>query len=305
MARFYNPIHDGSQGIPGPQGIQGEQGEQGTQGIQGVQGETGAALTVLGSYPDRVAFDAASLTGNAGEAWLIISDGSLLVWNVLTNVWDDAGDLQGPQGIQGEQGIQGVQGLQGIQGIQGVKGDTGLTGAKGDQGIQGIQGVKGDTGATGAAGGFGYYGSFFDELDQTGTNGSIQAMRVRTTDFSNGVTANGTNHTQLTMAHAGKYNIAFSAQIHQTNSSSIVNIWLAKNGTAMEWTNTKCAITANNPYYVAAWNFFVDAAANDYYEIMWSADSANAILEAEAAVGSGATLHPAVPSVIITVNQVG
>jgi hypothetical protein len=156
-----------------------------------------------------------------------------------------------------------------------------------------------------AEGNFGYCGSFFDELDQTGTANSIQAMRVRTTDISNGITADGTNHTQLTMAHAGKYNIAFSAQLHQTNSSSTVNIWLAKNGTAMSWTNTKIAITANNPYYVAAWNFFVDANAGDYYEVMWSSDSANTVIEAEAATGSGATLHPAIPSVIITVNQVG
>lgn len=181
----------------------------------------------------------------------------------------------------------------------------GSTGPAGSTGPTGPTGGVGSTGPTGSAGGFGYCGSFFDELDQTGTNGSIQAMRVRTTDFSSGVSTTGTNKTQIRMANAGKYNIAFSAQLHQTNSSSIVNIWLAKNGTAMAWTNTKCAITANNPYYVAAWNFFVNAAADDYFEIMWSSNSNNTVIEAEPATGSGATLHPEIPSVIITVNQVG
>jgi hypothetical protein len=145
-----------------------------------------------------------------------------------------------------------------------------------------------------------YHGSFFDELDQNGTNGSVQAMRMRTTDFSYGVSTTGTNKTEIRMANTGKYNIAFSAQLHQTNSSSVVNIWLAKNGTAIPWSNTRCSITANNPYYVAAWNFFVNANANDYYEIMWTADSANAVIEA-----LPANAHPATPSVIVTVNQVG
>jgi hypothetical protein len=117
-------------GPPGPQGVQGEQGEQGLQGEQGIQGEVGAALTVLGSYPDLAAFQAGagSNPGNPGEAWLLISDGSLMVWNTDTSVWDDVGDLQGPQGQQGIQGIQGEQGEQGVQGIQGDPGPAGLPG---------------------------------------------------------------------------------------------------------------------------------------------------------------------------------
>lgn len=281
MARFYNPD------LLGPQGIQGEQGTQGIQGEQGVQGETGAALTVLGSYPDLAAFNAAALTGNAGDAWLLLSDGSLLVWNTGTNVWDDAGDLQGPQGVQGVQGVKGDQGIQG------------------EQGIQGIQGIKGDKGDVGSTGGFGYYGSFFDENDQTCTIDSIQAMRLRTTDSSSGVSTNGVNKTQILMANVGKYNIAFSAQINQGNSSAVVNIWLSKNGTPVNWSNTKVDITSNTPYSVSAWNFFVDANAGDYYEIMWSSTKASTRLAAGAATGSGPTFHPAIPSVIVTVNQVG
>jgi hypothetical protein len=56
----------------------------------------------------------------------------------------------------------------------------------------------------------------------------------------------------------------------------------------------------NNAKQVAAWNFFVDAAANDYFEIMWySLDSKVQI------TANIATTRPAIPSIILTVNQVG
>lgn len=146
--------------------------------------------------------------------------------------------------------------------------------------------------------------SYFSTVDQGPyTVNTINAMTLNNTDWQTGIVLQ--NGSQIKMTNAGKYNIAFSAQMHQTNSSSITNIWIAKNGTAVAQTNTKIATTANNPYTVAAWNFFVDAAAGDYYQIMWSSDSSHTVLEAEAATGSGATLHPAIPSVIITVNQVG
>jgi hypothetical protein len=146
--------------------------------------------------------------------------------------------------------------------------------------------------------------SYYSTVDQGPfTANTINPMTVNVTDWQTGISV--ANSSKITFANAGKYNIAFSAQMHQTNSSSLTNIWLAKNGTAMAYTNTKVATTANNPYTVAAWNFFVNAAAGDYYQIMWSSDSNHTVLEAEAATGSGATLHPEIPSVIVTVNQVG
>ena len=136
--------NSGGGGIVGPQGPVGPQGTQGVQGVQGVQGDTGAqgsagnSVTLLGSYADLAAFNAGagSLPGaNIGDAWILLSDGSLMTWN--GTVWFDAGDIKGPQGDQGIQGIQGPQGEQGIQGVQGI------------QGIQGIQGVQGAMGVSG------------------------------------------------------------------------------------------------------------------------------------------------------------
>jgi hypothetical protein len=146
--------------------------------------------------------------------------------------------------------------------------------------------------------------SYYSTVDQGPyTADAIQAMTLNTTDWQTGITLESGSHIKMT--NAGKYNIAFSAQLHQTNSSGVVNIWLAKNGTPIAYTNTKMSITANNPYYVAAWNFFVNANALDYFQIMWSSSDNHTIIEYEPATGSGATLHPEIPSLIVTVNQVG
>ena len=114
-------------GPAGPQGVQGVQGTQGVQGDTGPQGTAGNSVTILGSYADYAAFlaGAGSLPGtNIGDAWILLSDGSLMSWN--GTAWFDAGDIKGPPGDQGPQGIQGVQGTQGIQGIQGPAGLPGL-----------------------------------------------------------------------------------------------------------------------------------------------------------------------------------
>jgi hypothetical protein len=118
------------EGIVGPQGPQGPQGVQGMQGVQGdtgPQGTAGNSVTILGSVADYAAFLAgpgSSPGANIGDAWILLSDGSLMSWN--GTVWFDAGDIKGPPGDQGPQGEQGVQGVQGIQGVQGPTGLTGL-----------------------------------------------------------------------------------------------------------------------------------------------------------------------------------
>ena len=148
--------------------------------------------------------------------------------------------------------------------------------------------------------------SYYSTQDQTGTDGSIQAHTLNVIGWENGIQL--VDNSKIKFLHAGKYNIAFSDQWHHTGgggSGNIVNIWLAKNGTAIEDTNTKVVVNTNNPYYVAAWNFFVNAVVNDYYQIMWSADTTTIKLEHEAGSGSGASRIPSVPSVILTVNQVG
>jgi collagen type VII alpha len=162
-----NPGPQGDQGVQGPKGdtgntgAQGPKGDTGNTGAQGPKGDTGTALTVLGNYPTLSAFTSANLTGSAGDAWLILSTGTLMVWDTLTSAWFDAGDLQGPagpvgaKGDTGEQGVPGPKGDTGEQGVQGPlgpQGVPGVQGSKGDTGLTGTQGPKGDKGDTGEQG---------------------------------------------------------------------------------------------------------------------------------------------------------
>lgn len=265
-------------GPQGPQGIQGIQGPQGVEGPQGIQGETGAALTVLGSYPDLASFlaGAGGSPGAPGTAWIIESDGSLYVWNTATNAWEDVGDLQGPQGIQGIQGPQGEQGIQGVQGIQGI------------------------------AGGFGYLGSFYDTTNQTGNAGAVLTMGLNNSDpWNNGVSLVSGN--RITIANPGVYNIQFSAQMVKNagNTATHAHIWLSQNGLDVPISASQLGFPSNSVYVVAAWNFFFKTTvANEYVQLKWEINSnVNNAIVVTSAAPSGTV--PAIPGLIVTVNQVG
>ena len=150
-----------------------------------------------------------------------------------------------------------------------------------------------------------YHGSFYDTTDQTSTTGQILAMRLNTPDISNGVTVVNNvlgQPTRITVANNGTYNIQFSAQLQRPQggggNSSDINIWLALNGNPVPWTNTRLTVQANARYLVAAWNWFIQLTAGQYVEIMWSQQDAIYLAAEPAGV------HPAIPSVIVTVNQI-
>jgi hypothetical protein len=109
--------------------------------------------------------------------------------------------------------------------------------------------------------------------------------------------------TRITMLVPGKFNIQFSAQLFKTSGGAPqkANIWLRKNEVDVPATNTHTAPINSNQYNLAAWNFFVDANQNDYFEIMWV--GTDIIIQYEAA--DVVIPHPSTPSVILTVNKVG
>lgn len=136
-------------------------------------------------------------------------------------------------------------------------------------------------------------------------------MILRSTAEANGVsiTSNGTYPTRITFTNPGTYNIQFSAQFHNTGgggSGNTCNIWFRLNGSDLPNSDTKLTVPSNAPYVVGAWNFVETTTAGQYVEIIWSTDNANIILENEPAVTSppSAFAHPAIPSVIVTVQQI-
>jgi hypothetical protein len=151
------------------------------------------------------------------------------------------------------------------------------------------------------------YGAFQDGTDQTAANTTTAyAITFDTTDFNNGVTLS--NSSRLNVSQAGIYNIQFSVQFkNTTNDGQDVDIWFKKNGTNIDNSNSRFHLSqrksAGDPsHLIAALNFFVSLAANDYVEIMWRPTSTSVSIEHFAT--SSTPTRPAVPSVIATVSFV-
>jgi hypothetical protein len=160
----------------------------------------------------------------------------------------------------------------------------------------------------GGGGGFntatGSYGSFYDTTTQTNPVANVpRSMSFNSTDITNGVSISGSTNpfnTYIKTVNAGVYNIQFSAQLDKTDGGSDeIVIWLRKNGINLTDTSTTITLSSSTRKQVAAWNWFVNSAANDYYQIIWTSADTNVRLLAEPADG-----HPGIPSVILTVNRV-
>jgi len=151
------------------------------------------------------------------------------------------------------------------------------------------------------------YGAFQDGTDQTAANTTTAyAITFDTTDFSNGVTLS--NSSRLNVAQAGIYNLQFSIQFtNTTNASQDVDVWFRKHGTNIDKSKSRFGFAprkgAGDPFHIiAALNFFVSLAANDYVEIMWRPSDVGVSIEHYAA--SSTPTRPAVPSVIATLSFV-
>jgi len=102
------------------------------------------------------------------------------------------------------------------------------------------------------------------------------------------------------VADAGVYNIEFSAQVDSNKGSdSELWIWLAVNGSDVPESASVIRVKGNAGETVSSWNFLVELAPNDYFSIIWAADSIQTYFETFAA----SAFHPAIPSFILTVTQ--
>ena len=140
-------------------------------------------------------------------------------------------------------------------------------------------------------------GAFQSDINQSGSANVSQSMNFEVTDISEGVSI--ASNSRITLANSGTYNIQFSAQTLADTGADNVYIWLMKNGTNVPATAGH-VVLANNEELIASWNYVVNAAAGDYYELVWQSSDGDAILLAEPASGN----IPSIPSVILTVTQV-
>jgi hypothetical protein len=162
------------------------------------------------------------------------------------------------------------------------------------------------TGGSGGSGNTatGSYGSFYSTQTQTNVASTARSMSLNVTDITNGVSVSGSTNpfnTYIKVENPGVYDIQFSAQVDKTDSGTDeIWIWIRKNGTDISDSATSIELQGNGAHYVAAWNFFVNAAANDYFQLMWYSPDANVRLHAESSFG----VVPGIPSLIVTANRV-
>ena len=131
----------------------------------------------------------------------------------------------------------------------------------------------------------------------TGSGGTgTYTVDVSQTVASTTISATKSSRVQVTAA--GVYNYQFSAQLDNTSGGDhLVYIWIRKNGTDVADSASQVRLKGNDAELVAAWNWLVNLAANDYIELMWSVDDTGVQLLAVTA----ASPVPGIPSIILTV----
>lgn len=163
--------------------------------------------------------------------------------------------------------------------------------------------------------GTGVYGAFHDELDQAASANTATPMILRTTELAYGVSIKedeSGNLSRISPEHPGRYNIMFSAQLDRVSGSGTaqVDIWIRMNGIDSPWSAGKITMSgpANSSKIIAAWNYFVESEYDsDYFQVVWRTTDANIQIIAEPANSAqpDPAAFPAIPSVILTINQVG
>jgi hypothetical protein len=212
--------------------------------------------------------------------------------------------LSGTSGVAGTSGSAGTSGASGTNGSSGTSASSGSSGTSASSGTAGVTGTAGTSGVNGAVGG--YLGSFYDTTTQSGVAGAVLTMSLNNSDlWNNGVSI--VSGSQITIANPGVYNIQFSAQMvkNSGNTATHAHIWLSQNGTNVPTSASQLGFPSNSIYVVAAWNFFFKTTvANEYVQLKWEINSnADNAIAITSAVASGDI--PAIPGLIVTVNQVG
>jgi len=145
------------------------------------------------------------------------------------------------------------------------------------------------------------WGSFFDTTTQTAAAiNTDYAMTFDNTDLSFGV-YRGATTSQIFVTSPGIYNIQFSAQLDNTSGGNhLVYIWMRVNGVDVPNSAGELRLKGNDGELIAAWNFFENLKAGDYFQLMWSVSDTAVQITARAA----AAPVPAIPSVILTVQEI-
>lgn len=115
-------------------------------------------------------------------------------------------------------------------------------------------------------------------------------------------TAIGRVTSRVYVSETGMYNVQFSAQANVSagGGADYIVIWLKKNGKDVPASAGKVVVNGPNSETMAAWNYVLQMASNDYIELAWSSPETHMILQAEDKTDT----IPSIPSVILTIYWV-
>lgn len=150
------------------------------------------------------------------------------------------------------------------------------------------------------------YGAWSSNQDQAGSTTAGTVMTYNTPDVTDGVTLVGGS--QITVPNTGIYDLQFSAQFRNNdNAQHEVWVWARVNNVDVPNSNTIITVPARknsniDGYMVAAWNLFFSLNSGDYIELVWLKSST--LVTMEHLPASVSPVYPAIPSVIVSVQQV-
>jgi len=119
--------------------------------------------------------------------------------------------------------------------------------------------------------------------------------------FASGITLTGSPTTDITFTEGGLYQLAFTAQISSSNSSTVdFRFWPRINGTNATGSTIVANLKANGSTTLVARVVMFRVSAGDVLKVMWATNATHGFLEAHAATAYA----PASPSVTLQIVRV-
>jgi len=149
------------------------------------------------------------------------------------------------------------------------------------------------------------YGAFQDTTDQSiATVTATANITLNTTDYSLGTSL--VDGYKIKVDYSGLYNVQFSIQFVNTdNAQHDIDIWFRKNNLDVAGSNSKFTVPARKSAsiygnLIAALNFNIELAKDDYVSLAWATSSTLVTVEHLAAQTT--PTRPATPSAIVTIQ---
>ena len=145
------------------------------------------------------------------------------------------------------------------------------------------------------------YGTFITTANQSLTQNSATVVSNWQAEDTNKTRLDGT---KIYVEETGDYFLQFSVVFSKTNASSgEADIWIRKNGTNVDNTNTTIHLSGSDAEVLVTVGFILDLDAEDYIELVASTPNTNTLIKYHAPAST--PTRPACPGVIATINLVG